>query len=198
LYREIVVFLLAGCGLYAQSAAATLGWQDRWDQYLDRTYSWKRIGLVTAETAFNDAFRFDKCGRPPYCFPHHLGGALVRRTTRTSIEFAASGLLGEDLRRRPSGLTGFRPRLWYALTHAMLALDSSGNWRPAYSRFAGTASAVAVTAAYHGQPMTLGRLSGKFGWTATNYFQDSLFAEFEPDLWRLGARTLKKLKRSRD
>ena len=85
--------------------------QERWDSYLQKTYSWKRIGVVTAETMFEQTFQLDKCVRPPYCFPQKLGGALSRRTARTTIEFGMGALLHEDLRRRPSGLPGFRQRL---------------------------------------------------------------------------------------
>src|SRR6266849_3561362 len=71
----------------------------RWDSYL-QTYSWKRIAAVAAETAFNQTFQLNKCGRPPYCLPHRIGGALARRTARTTIELGAGALLHEDIRRR--------------------------------------------------------------------------------------------------
>src|SRR4051794_33041769 len=158
-----------GSAVCAQSE--TYGWQERWDQYVNRTYSWKRVGAIVGETAFEDTFRLSKCGRPPFCFPHHLGGALARRTARNTMESGAAGLLHEDLRRTPSGLTGFRQRFAFAMTHAALAKDADGDWRPAYSRYIGTMSAVVVTTAWDGRPMTSERVFGHFGISAANYFQ---------------------------
>jgi hypothetical protein len=187
--------LLFACGLLpAQDAAPDpQNLHERWDTYVQKTYSWKKIGVVAAETAFEQTFQFNKCGRPPYCFPHEIGGALTRRTARTTMELAAGALLNEDLRHRRSNLPGFRQRLSYALLHAPLAIGPDGEWRPAYSRFAGTLSAVAVTSAWEGRPITAARLSRDFGFTATSYFQDALWTEFEPDLKRMGRRLADRL-----
>jgi len=178
--------------------APTLDPQDlheRWDSYVQKTFSWKKITSVAAETAFEQTFQLRKCGRPPYCFPHEIGGALTRRTARTTMELGAGALLHEDLRRRPSNLTGFRQRVAYALLHAPLAIGPDGEWRPAYSRFAGTLGAVTVTSAWEGRPLTTGHLSKAFAFTATSYFQDALWTEFEPDLKRMGRRFANRLRR---
>jgi hypothetical protein len=189
--------LLFACGLlHAQDPAPDpQNLQERWDSYIQKTYSWKRISVVAAETAFDQTFQLRKCGRPPYCFPHEIGGALTRRTARTTMELGAGALLHEDLRRRPSDLSGFRQRVSYALLHAPLARDRDGDWRPAYSRFAGTLGAEAVTSAWNGRPLTAGRLSEGFGWTVSSYFQDALWTEFEPDLKRIGHHFADKLRR---
>lgn len=195
------ITLVFACGvLQAQTAAPVpqdpdpQSLQERWDGYLNRTYNWKKIGFVTAETMFDQTFQLSKCGRPPYCFPHEIGGALARRTTRTTIEFGMGALLHEDLRRRPSGLHGFRQRLTYALLHAPLAIGSDGNWEPAYSRFAGTMGSLAVYSAWDGRPLTASRLAEGFGWASSSYFQDALWTEFEPDLKRLGRHFADKLR----
>ena len=167
----------------------------RWDSYVQRTYSWKRIGVVTAETAFGQTFQLDKCGRPPYCFPHEIGAALTRRTARTTIEFGVGALLHEDLRRRPSNLPGFRQRVSYALLHAPLAIGPEGDWRPAYSRFAGTFGASAVTSAWSGRPITAPELFCGFGWSLSSYFQDALWNEFGPDMKRLALRYANRLRK---
>ena len=192
-----LLFLAFACALLqAQDVAPDpQDLHDRWDSYVEKTFSWKRISSVTAETAFEQTFQLRKCGRPPYCFPHEIGGALTRRTARTTMELAAGALLHEDLRRRPSNLTGFRQRMTYALLHAPLARGRDGEWEPAYSRFAGTLGAVAVTKAWNGRPLTAGSLSEAFGWTATSYFQDALWTEFEPDLKRMGQRFADRLRR---
>ena len=195
------LWLVSVCGLlHAQDAVPdpqippSQNLQQRWDSYLERTYNWKRIGVVAAETAFEQTFQVRKCGRPPYCFPHEIGGALTRRTARTTLELGAGALLHEDLRRQPSNLSGFRRRVTYALLHAPLARDRDGDWRPAYSRFAGTLGAVAVTSAWDGRPLTAGHLAKGVGFTVTSYFQDALWTEFEPDLKRFGHRVADKLR----
>jgi hypothetical protein len=193
LYRLGVVLLLFTGVFWAQTPApASLEWQDRWDSYLHRTYSWQRVGMLGAETAFDQAFHLDKCGRPPYCFPHSFGGAMVGRITSTTIELGLGGLLKEDIRRRPSGLTGFHKRVVFALVHAPLARGPDGEWRPAYSRFVGTAGAFVVASEWAGRPITRNRMAQSFGWSLTDYFQEALFTEFEPDMKRFGTRLLKK------
>jgi hypothetical protein len=167
---------------------------ERWDSYVNKTYGWKKIGIVTAETMFGQTFQLSKCGRPPYCFPHELGGALTRRTTRTTIEFGVGALLHEDLRRRPSGLHGFRQRFTYAFLHAPLAIGSDGAWELAYSRYAGTMGGLVVSSAWNGKPLTAARLSQGFGWSSSSYFQDALWTEFGPDLKLLGRHVADKLR----
>jgi hypothetical protein len=173
------------------AAQGYAGLQERWDHYLDRTFDWHRIGMLAAETAFNQTFQWNKCGRPPYCFPHEFGGALVRRTARSTIELGAGALMHEDIRRRPSGLNGFRPRVVFALKQSALIRNPEGQWRPAYSRFAGTFAGVAVSKAWDGRPMTAPQLFQGFGWSVSDYVQDSLLTEFEPDARRLAKRALK-------
>jgi hypothetical protein len=196
LYKEVVrvarIFLslpFAALCLGAQTTGQqAFEWQERWDNYLERTYSWKRISAIGVETAFGQTFQLNRCGRPPYCFPHEFGAALVRRTARNSMELGAGALLREDIRRKPSGLTGVWRRVWFAVEHAPLARGPDGDWRPAYSRFAGTLGGIAVWSAWEGKPITTARLSERFGMSATTYFQDALFAEFQPDMKRFGER----------
>lgn len=192
--RLALSILWSSVGWSQTSAPNVQSLQERWDSYVTRAYDWKTVSLVTAESAFEQTFQVRKCGRPPYCFPHHVGGSLIRRTTRLSMELGAGALLGEDLRRWPSGLPGFRRRVVYALVHAPLAKGPHGEWRPAYSRFTGTMASVAFTSAWQGRPMTTGALASSFGWSLTNYFQDSLLAEFEPDLRRLGLCTWHRIR----
>jgi hypothetical protein len=111
------------------------------------------------------------------------------------MELGVGALLHEDLRRRPSNRSGFRQRVSYALLHAPLAIGPDGEWRPAYSRFAGTLGAVTVTSAWDGRPLTAAHLSRAFGFTATSYFQDALWAEFEPDIKRMGHHFVERLRR---
>jgi len=186
--------LLCTCALQAQSTTPP-EWQERWDTYLNRTFDWKRVGALAAETAFDQTFQLRRCGRPPYCFPEDFGGSLARRTAHNTIELGVGALLHEDLRRRPSGRTGIRRRATFALLHAPLARGADGSWEPAYGRFAGTAGAVVVSSAWRGKPITAERMGEALGWSFTSYFQDALMAEFEPDLRRVGFRFARRLMR---
>jgi hypothetical protein len=47
---------------------------------------------------------------------------------------------------------------------------------------------LAVSSAWNGRPLTAQRLFESFGWSATSYFQDALWTEFEPDLKRMAHR----------
>ncbi len=106
------------------------------------------------------------------------------------MEWGAGALLGEDIRRTPSGQTGFRRRFAYALIHAPLA---DGSWGPAYSRYAGSLGGAMVGSAWCGRPITAGRLSEQVGWSFTAYFQDALWTEFEPDVKRMARRAVRSV-----
>jgi len=193
---RFVLFVLILGKLTAQTTLLDpLGWQGRWDSYLEKTYSWKRIGIVVAETSFDQMFSLHHCGRPPYCFHQGIEQALARRTTRTTIELAVGGLLHEDIRRQPSGLPGLRQRITYALIHAPLAKGREGEWRPAYSRFAGTLGGVAVSSALQGKSISDPRVYRSVGWSLTAYFQDALWTEFEPDLKRMAVQLEHRFRR---
>ena len=192
----VVLTLFTSGFLRAQPVpAAPQDLRERWDAYLERTYSWKRIGLLTAETAFDRTFDLRKCGRFPFCFPHEMGGALARRTAGTSIEFGMGALLREDIRRRPSNLPGLPRRVAWALLHATLAARPDGTWRPCYSRIGGTFGGMAVASAWNGRPITASRLFEGFGWSLTSQLQDALWTEFEPDMKRAGHRLAGRLRR---
>lgn len=119
----------------------------------------------------------------------------MRRTARLTTELGVGGLLGEDLRRQPSELTGFRRRFVYAVEHAALARGPNGNWRPAYSRYAGTFVGITVSSAWRGRPLTGQRFLDGYTWAATAYLQDALLTEFEPDLKRAATRFANRFRR---
>src|SRR5215471_1475763 len=147
------VVLLFRAYVFAQSPGS-LDWQHRWNDYVGRLHDWRAVGSIAGDTAFNEAFRSRECPHMEACFPHRFSGNLIRRTARLTTELGVGGLLGEDLRRRPSEMKGFRRRFLYAVEHAALAQGPDGTWRPAYSRFAGTFAGIAVSAAWRGRPLT--------------------------------------------
>ena len=187
---RLLVLLILGGALRGQDP---LDWDARWSQYLEHTYDWKHIAGVTVGTAFEQTFRWNKCVRPPYCFPDEIGGALVRRTARSTAEWGAGALLGEDLRRIPSGVSGIRKRITYALVHAPLARDRDGEWRPAFSRFTGSLAGAVVSDAWRGKPIQLERLGEHMGWSLSTYFEDALWNEFEPDVKRAARRAAQRM-----
>ncbi len=199
--RTAALALLLAPAILAQTSTPTadpIDWHWRWDNYVERTYGWQKVGYVIGETSFDQLFQLNKCGRPPYCFPHEISAALTRRTARTTIELGVGALLHEDIRRQPSGLPGFGKRLAYAFLHAPLAKGTDGEWRPAYSRFAGSLGGFIVSSELRGRPLTGSRFGEDIGWSAEAYFQDALWTEFEPDLRKMGARLLRRMRRRGD
>jgi hypothetical protein len=168
-------------------------WQDRWDLYVQRTYSWKRAAMAGAETLFSQPFEAEKCGRPPYCLPHRYGALLARRTARTTVELGAGALLGEDTRRTRSNLTGLGPRIRFALKDALRARTGDGHWRPAYSRFIGTVGGIVVSRATLGRPLRTSYVAEAFGWSIGDNFQDALLNEFAPDFARMQRTVLRRI-----
>jgi hypothetical protein len=184
----MAVSLLVFTPLQAEEKQPAFGWDERWRYYVQRTYSFERIALLAADTAVEHAIGPGACGRHPKCYPDHYGYAFARRIARTSIELGAGALLGEDTRRSPSGRARLRDRITYAVSHAYLARNSNGEYRPAYSRFAGTVGALAVASAWEQKPFWCPRLAGGIAAAFTTYAQDSLLAEFESDIKRIGLR----------
>jgi hypothetical protein len=178
--------------LQAEERSPAFDWDERWRYYLHRTYSFERIALLAADTAVEHAMGPRDCGRHPKCYPDHYGYAFARRIARTSIEFGVGGWLGEDIRRTPSGRSGLRGRVAYAMSHAYLARNSDGEYRLAYSRFAGTVGGLEVASAWQQKPFWCPGLAGAIASSMTSYVQDSLLAEFEPDIRRIGLRLARR------
>jgi hypothetical protein len=184
----VAAAVLALSPLQAEEQQPAFGWEQRWRYYLHRTYSFERVALLGVDTAIEHAMGPRGCGRHPRCYPDRYGYAFARRIARTSIEFGAGGLLDEDTRRSPSGLSGLRNRITYAVKHAYLARNSEGEYRLAYSRFAGTVGAIAVASAWDQKRFWQPGLAGGIADAMSAYVQDSLLAEFEPDIRRIGLR----------
>jgi hypothetical protein len=170
-------------------------WNERWRYYLRRTYSFERVLLLAGDTGVEHVIQPSDCGRNPHCYPASYARAFTRRVARTSVEFAVGGFLGEDARRRPSQMTGLKSRVLYAITHAYVATGPDGRIRPAYSRFAGTFASAAAGSGCSRNGFSSRDWLGGFGGSVGLYVQDSLLAEFEPDLKRVGLRLGRKLGR---
>ena len=137
------------------------------------------------------------CGAPGRCggtwrqgAPSSASVSLTQKrnpTTRTTLELEPAFCFMRML-AGPSGLTGFGPRIRFALTPALLARGPDGSFRPAYSRFAGTLGGIAVYSAWQGHPITTRHVALELTWAMSSSFQDALLTEFSPDLRRLSRR----------
>jgi len=179
----------------SSSATVPFDWEQRWRWYLYRTYSPERLATLAFDTGFEHLVSPEH-SRDIRQFPEQYGGAIARRMARTTVEFGVGGLLGEDIRRRPSNKTGFVKRATWAISHSYMATGSNGNWRPAYSRMAGTLAGFAVGSRIRERPITVGRAGGAITGSILFSFQDSLMTEFQPDMQRIGSGMARRCFRS--
>lgn len=166
--------------------------QERWDHYIGRTYTWQRMGLLAFDVGTDMALSKPRHGRTMDVFGDRFAGGFLRRATRTTLELGAGAVLHEDIRRRQSGREGFGPRLKYALAHTWTAYQPDGHSHFSSSRLIGALGGCAVFEAWDQQPMTSGRLAHKLSWTLASNVQDSLLAEFGPDMKRFGMKLKKR------
>ena len=125
------------CAQAPPSATPRYEWKDRWSYYLHRTYSWQRMSLLAADTAFDHLMgEPGEWARDPECYAWRYGSAFGHRVVRNTIELGAGAALGEDARFRLSQAAGFRARVRYAAIQAFAGYR--GERRVfAYSRLAG-------------------------------------------------------------
>jgi hypothetical protein len=76
-------------------------------------------------------------------YARRFGNSYAQHLIRQTLMYGASDLLDEDNRFIPSGRSGFRPRLTYALESSFLARRHDGSRRISFSRL-GSYAAVAV------------------------------------------------------
>jgi len=197
MYRYVGVGFFVCFAALAQTPVPEFTWDQRWHWYLYRTYSVERMSLLALDTGFEHLTTPERT-RDLRSYPETYGFALARRISRTTVEFGLGGLLGEDIRRRPSNKTGFVKRATWALTHSYLATGRDGSWRPAYSRFAATFAGFAVGSTLRERPITTGRAVSAYTGSFLFGMQDSLLTEFQPDIQRIGFGLAKKVGRAVD
>ncbi len=178
------------------SGGPEFGWSERFGYYLQRTYSWQRMGLLVIDTSFDHLLREPKYwARGPNDFSCRYAAGFGKRIARNSVELLAGAALHEDARFKPSGEQGFGRRVRYALKHALLATDGQGRQRPAYSRFAGSAGGILLVSAWSPRPLTPRQFLEDFGFGLTSHFENSLLTEFSPDMKRVGMSLCRKILR---
>jgi hypothetical protein len=194
--RCLLYLLAAAACLHAQvpqEESPPFDWDQRWHHYLQRTYSWQRMGLLAADTAFEHwTGDSGEWGRGSEGLGSRYGGGFGSRIIRNSIELGAGAALGEDTRFRPSGAATLGARVRYAALQAFTA-DRGGQRRFAYSRLAATIGGCLVTTRWQGRPLTTPRLAGRFADGYLSHLENSLLAEFGDDLKAVGLRVRKKV-----
>jgi len=185
LLLPVLMLIIALQVVRAQISTPSFDWDQRWHNYLYRTYSFERITLLALDTGFEHLVTPEH-SRDIRQYPEQYGTALARRISRTTVEFGLGGLLGEDIRRRPSNKSGVMNRTLWAITHSYMGTDREGKWRPAYSRLAGTGAAFAVGSRIRERPITTGRIGEAYLGSFLFNMQDSVLNEFQPDFQRIG------------
>ncbi len=174
-------------GQHAASGGSEFGWNERFAHYVQRTYSWQRMGMLAVDTGFDHLLREPKYwARGPNDFGFRYGSGFGKRVVRNSVELLAGAALDEDARFKPSGERDFGKRLKYAFKHAMLATDGHGKQRLAYSRFAGAAGGILLVSAWSPRPLTAPQFFEDFGFGLIGHLENSLLTEFSPDMKKTG------------
>ncbi len=181
-------------GQQAPSGTQTFGWNVRFANYVQSTYSRHQMGLLVVDAGFDHLLRDPKYwARGANDFGCRYGADFGRRVTQNSIELLAGAALHEDARVKPSGEDGLRKRLEFAFKHALLATDDQGKERLAYSRLAGTAGGILLVSAWSPLPVTAQQFFEDFGFGLIGHLENSLFTEFSPDMKRIGMNLRRKI-----
>ena len=166
---------------------------ERFQYYLQRTYSWQRMSWLAADTGLDHLLHESEWGRGMGGYGCHYASGFGRRLINNSVEFGAILVLRQDTRFRPSHRTGLFPRLSYAVSHAFLATSERGRIQPAYARFAGITGGALIAPAWHSHPLSASGFGQDLAFSALDQVQNSLLTEFSPDMQRVGRAIRKKL-----
>jgi hypothetical protein len=185
------------CAQQYPDPARKFGWPERLDHYLYRTYSWQRMVSLAGDTAFDHLlFKSEEWTRGPQGFTHHYGLSVSKRIVRNSIELGAGALFDEDIRFTASHARGLRKRLWRSVAQVFVTAHKQGAGM-AYSRLAGTAGGALIIATWQPGSLSASRFFADLGSGYLGHLQNSLLAEFEPDLKAVGRNLKRRLFRGR-
>jgi hypothetical protein len=191
-------FLFLACAAAQDPSAALLqqsNTSDRFQYYLQRTYSWQRMSWLAADTGIDHLLHESEWGHGIGGYGCSYASGFGRRLINNSVEFGAILVLRQDTRFRPSQRVGLFPRLHYAVTHAFLATGERGNIEPAYARFAGMTGGALIAPAWHSHTLSASGFGQDLAFSALDQVQNSLLTEFSPDMQRVGRAIRKKLLR---
>lgn len=186
----LVCGLVAGGALLAQeqsTVAEPLTVQDRLNQYARRTFSWQRMAMLGADTAVDQLMDRSHEWHPgARGYIHRYSSSFGGRLVRNSIELGAGMALGEDTRFQESHKQGLFTRLGYAASNTVLARDGQGRREFSYARLAATVGGTLITTIWRPCTSTPQHYFGEIGSGYFGHLQNSLMAEFTPDLVRFG------------
>ena len=168
---------------------------ERFQYYLQRTYSWQRMSWLAADTGLDHLLHESEWGRGMDGYGCHYASGFGRRLINNSVEFGAALILRQDARFRPSREKGFFPRIRYAATHAFLATSASGNVQPAYARLAGITGGALVAPVWHQRTLSASGFGRDLAFSTLDQVQNSLLTEFSPDMLKIGRKLRKKVLR---
>src|SRR5689334_23165045 len=93
---------LLACGI-ACAQQQSFDWNQRWENYVHRTYSWQRLSLLAVDTGIDHLMREPReWGCHPHTFAFRYASGVGKRVVRNTIELGVGQALGEDIRFRPS------------------------------------------------------------------------------------------------
>ena len=189
--KPVWVWFLACGGAWAQGSSppvAAFDWEQRWQHYVYRTYSWQRLSLLAVDSGVDHVLGEPReWGRGPYSFGYRFAAGFGKRVVRNSIELGAGAALREDLRFRPSRDLRFRGRIRHAFLQAFAAYQGE-HMRFGYSRLASTTGGVLTGSLWDPCPLTAGRFFERVGSGYLGHLENSFLAEFEGDMKAMGRR----------
>ncbi len=190
--KKVFFCLIGAAVVLPAQMAPTYTWEERVQDYLHRTYGWHKLTTSAASTAMEHLISKPRqWDGSPSSFGYHLGGDIVKRTVRNTIELGAGALLHEDTRFQPSGETSFGARVRYAVLQSFRT--SGDNHRFAFSRLMGTAGGALVSEPIYDHSITGPQLLQDIGKGYLGHIEKSMLTEFGPDLRVWGGRLKHKL-----
>jgi hypothetical protein len=199
-FCALLMFCIVG-PVFAQITAQQPGYyvdgRERLDSYLFRTYTDPaRIGWLVAEsgkaTLLKDPHEW---GRSVESFSYRVASGWGRRIVGNTVQLGVESVLHEDSRYRASNKHGFGNRVYFAVTHSVLAYKPDGSIEPAYGRIAAGIVTAAVSSTWHPQSIGICALLSGAGQGALDRAGNNLLTEFEPDLTNFGKKTWKAISR---
>jgi hypothetical protein len=170
---------------------------ERVGDYIHRTYTdpgrlmWLFVDSATA-TWSRDPHEWDRSAQS---YSYRVASGLGRRVVRNTTELGFEALLSEDSRYHRSNENGILRRVFFALSHSVLAYKPDGSVEPAYGRIAAGVIGAAVSSTWHPQSVSPTALAAGVGQCTLDRAADNLLTEFQPDLLAFGKKAWNRVSR---
>ena len=199
--RVVLCFLFSVVALAAQvnlpDPQYYAGVRERFNAYLFRTYTdparfcWLLIDSAK-DTWSQDPYQWD---RSPRSYSYRVASAWGRRIIRNTAQFGLESMLHEDSRYRPSNEHNFGKRIYFALSHSVLAYKPDGSLEPAYGRIGAGLIAAGASSTWHPQSISAAAMLGGAGQAALDRAGNNLLTEFTPDLKTFGRKAWNQIRK---